>query len=297
MFHTLGVMKNQVARSSEETETTRRIAIERRLLHAADAVVAATPLDRAQMVWHYGADAERIHVIPCGVDLQQFRPQSQAVARRKLGLDPDQRLLLCVGRMEPLKGMDCLIRALALLQQRQPAWRDQLRVLLIGGGSEEQPDQWNSEQRRLAALRDELDVTDAVSFIGAQPQQMLPDYYAATDVVAVPSHYESFGLVALEALACATPVVASDVGGLSSTIEDGRSGFLVPPDNPPALAARLERVLTDDDLRRQIQQAAYQRALYYGWDSIAPRMALLYDDLIRRGQVRRLATSQLANVS
>jgi D-inositol-3-phosphate glycosyltransferase len=199
--------------------------------------------------------------------------------------------------MEPLKGMDCLIRALALLQQRQPAWRDQLRVLLIGGGSEEQPDQWNSEQRRLAALRDELDVTDAVSFIGAQPQQMLPDYYAATDVVAVPSHYESFGLVALEALACATPVVASDVGGLSSTIEDGRSGFLVPPDNPPALAARLERVLTDDDLRRQIQQAAYQRALYYGWDSIAPRMALLYDDLIRRGQVRRLATSQLANVS
>jgi D-inositol-3-phosphate glycosyltransferase len=297
MFHTLGVMKNQVARSSEETETTRRIAIERRLLHAADAVVAATPLDRAQMVWHYGADAERIHVIPCGVDLQQFRPQSQAVARRKLGLDPDQRLLLCVGRMEPLKGMDCLIRALALLQQRQPAWRDQLRVLLVGGGSEEQPDQWNSEQRRLAALRDELDVTDAVSFIGAQPQQMLPDYYAATDVVAVPSHYESFGLVALEALACATPVVASDVGGLSSTIEDGRSGFLVPPDNPPALAARLERVLTDDDLRRQIQQAAYQRALYYGWDSIAPRMALLYDDLIRRGQVRRLATSQLANVS
>lgn len=297
MFHTLGVMKNQVARSSEETETMQRIAIERRLLHAADAIVAATPLDRAQMVWHYGAEAEHIRVIPCGVDLQRFRPQPATTARQRLGIPQEQMVLLCVGRMEPLKGMDCLIRALALLQRRQPAWNNQLRVLLIGGAPEERPELWNSEQRRLAALRDELGVTSAVQFMGAQPQTVLPDYYAAADVVVVPSHYESFGLVALEALACAAPVVASNVGGLASTIEDGRSGLLVPPDNPQALADRLACLLTDADLRTRLQQGAYQRAVSYGWENIARRVSLLYDEVLTQRPAHRRVVRPLAHVS
>lgn len=297
MFHTLGVMKNRVARSVEEVETSRRVAIERQLLRAADAIVAATPLDRAQMVWHYGADPDRIRVIPCGVDLDLFRPQPQVAARVRLGLSPQEQLLLCVGRMEPLKGMDCLIRALALLYTRHPDWRDTVRVILVGGGSEAQPDLWNTEQRRLATLRVESGVADRVSFLGAQPQQRLPDYYAAADVVVIPSHYESFGMVALEALACGTPVVASHVGGLSYTIEDGRNGLLVPPDNPEALADRLERLLTDVDLALTLRHAARQRAQSYAWSSVARRMIQLYRELITRQRDRRSSARLLAHVS
>ncbi len=297
MFHTLGVMKNRVARSVEEAETSRRVAIERQLLLAADSIVAATPLDRAQMVWHYGAALDRISVIPCGVDLDLFQPQPKVDARTRLGLSPQEQLLLCVGRMEPLKGMDCLIRALALLHARQPGWRDTLRVMLIGGGSEAQPDQWNTEQRRLATLRAELGVADRVTFLGAQPQPRLPDYYAAADVVVVPSHYESFGMVALEALACGVPVVASNVGGLSYTIEDGRNGLLVPPDNPEALADQLERLLTDADLALTLRNAARQRAQSYAWSSVARRMIHLYRELIAHQRDRRSSARLLAHVS
>lgn len=297
MFHTLGVMKNQVARSAEEAETSQRIAIERQLMQEVDAIIAATPLDRAQMVWHYGADAEQISVIPCGVDLRHFQPRPQGDARARLGLPADQRLLLCVGRMEPLKGMDCLIRALALLYSRHPAWRDWLRVLLVGGAAEDQPDRWNTEQRRLAKLRAELGVTSAVSFMGAQAQKVLPDFYAAADVVVVPSHHESFGMVALEALACGAPVIASNVGGLASTIEDGHSGLLVPHDDPTALADRLEFLLTAEARRTALSGAARQRALSYGWNSVARKLCHLYADLIERGTSARPLARRLANVS
>lgn len=297
MFHTLGAMKNGVARSAEETETMQRIAIERRLLQEADVVVAATPLDRAQMVWHYGADAEQISIIPCGVDLHRFQPQPQAKVRERLGLPLDQRLLLCVGRMEPLKGMDCLIQALALLQQRQPAWRETLSVLLVGGEPEHAPERWNSEQRRLDALRKELGVTNAVRFLGAQPQDTLPDYYAAADIVTVPSHYESFGMVALEAMASGAALVASNVGGLSITIEDGRSGLLVPHDNPIALADRLELLLSDPQRSAALRHGARQRALSYGWGNIAQQVLRLYGDAIERGVVAQAAAQRLANVS
>lgn len=297
MFHTLGAMKNNVARSTEETETSQRIALERRLMHEVDGIVAATPLDRAHMVWHYGADAERISVIPCGVDLQHFQPRPQEEARLRLGLAADQRILLCVGRMEPLKGMDCLIRALALLHSRQPGWCDTVRVVLVGGAPEEHPGQWNAEQRRLAALRAELGIAGAVRFVGAQPQQILPDYYAAADAVVVPSHYESFGMVALEALACGAPVVASNVGGLSSTIEDGRSGLLVPHDDPDALANRLALVLTDEQQRATLRAAARQRALSYGWSSIARKILRLYSETIECGTLARPRVRCMANVS
>ncbi|MCS6889761.1 glycosyltransferase [Chloroflexus sp.] len=279
MFHTLGAMKNSVARSDEEVETSRRIAIERRLMREADAVVAATPLDRAQMVWHYGADASRIRVIPCGVDLHRFQPGDRAKARAELGVPASAIMLVCVGRMEPLKGMDALIRAAARLIAQHPDWRERLQVVLVGGDDEAQPERWNSEQRRLDALRRELGLAAQVQFAGAQPQERLPLYYVAADVVAAPSHYESFGLAALEALACGAAVVASNVGGLALTIEDRRSGLLVPPDDDAALAAQIERILTDAALAARLRSAAVQRAAEYGWPAIARRIAALYDEL------------------
>ncbi len=288
MFHTLGAMKNHVARSAEEVETRRRIAIERRLMHEADVIVAATPLDRAQMVWHYGADASRIRVIPCGVDLRRFQPGDQAAARAALGLDAQAIVLVCVGRMEPLKGMDALIRAAARLTQRHPAWRERLQVLLVGGEDETQTMRWNGEQRRLDRLRRELGLAQQVRFVGSQPQECLPLYYRAADVVAAPSHYESFGLAALEALACGAAVVASNVGGLALTIEDRRSGLLFPPDDDAALAAQIEHVLLDRELAAQLRAAAVQRAAEYGWPAIARRIMTLYDELLAVAPARRL---------
>ncbi|WP_298821731.1 glycosyltransferase [Chloroflexus sp.] len=280
MFHTLGAMKNSVARSEEEVETRRRIVIERRLMREVDAVVAATPLDRAQMVWHYGADASRIRVIPCGVDLRRFQPGDRAAARAELGLSDDTILLVCVGRIEPLKGMDALIRAAARLLNQYPHWRDRLQVMLIGGDDERQSARWNNEQRRLDALRRELGIAAQVRFVGAQPQERLPLYYVAADVVAAPSHYESFGLAALEALACGAAVVASNVGGLALTIEDRRNGLLVPPDDDATLAAQIERILTDAALAARLRSAAVERAAEYGWPAIARRVAILYDELV-----------------
>ncbi len=297
MFHTLGAMKNSVARSKEETESGRRIAIERRLMHEVDAVVAATPLDRAQMVWNYGADAERIRVVPCGVDLRRFRPQGRGEARAALGLPADETLLLCVGRMEPLKGMDALIRALALLRASGRPWADGLRVLLVGGEGEGRPHAWNAEQRRLDALRRELGIADRVSFLGARPQEQLPALFAAADVVAVPSHYESFGMVALEALACGAAVVASNAGGLALTVEDGRSGLLFPPDDHAALAEQIGRLLDSPSLAEGLRAGARRRAAEYAWPTIARRIAAIYEDLVAAGSASRERARPVAQVS
>jgi D-inositol-3-phosphate glycosyltransferase len=297
MFHTLGAMKNSVARSQEETESAQRIAIERRLMREVDAVVAATPLDRAQMVWHYGADTERIRTIPCGVDLERFRPGNQHEARATLGLPPDAYLLICVGRMEPLKGMDALIRALSHLRNNGHAGAPKLRLLLIGGDPEERHQLWNAEQQRLDRLRHELGVADQVHFLGARPQELLPSYFQAADIVAVPSHYESFGMVALEALATGAAVIASNVGGLALTIEDGQSGLLFPKDDAIALANQVARLLDHPEQAAALRTAARTRAIEYGWGNIARRINLVYEELVNSRQAARRANRLAAQVS
>jgi D-inositol-3-phosphate glycosyltransferase len=288
MFHTLGAMKNQVARAAEERETSRRLAVERRLIESADAIVAATPLDRAQMVWHYGAEAQGVRVVPCGVDLRRFHPRDMAGAREALELPPPpHRLLLLVGRIEPLKGIDALIQAVALLLERQPEWRGSLTALVVGGHGETERARWNAEQRRLDALRVELDVADAVRFVGARAQDQLPLFYAAADVVTMPSHYESFGMAALEGMASGRPTVATSAGGPAYVIEDGSSGLLTPPDNPPALADRLERLLADDDFRATLGVAAAERAQRFGWPSVACDIQRVYRDTLEQSTLGR----------
>jgi D-inositol-3-phosphate glycosyltransferase len=193
--------------------------------------------------------------------------------------------------------MDALVRALALLKQGKRPWAKQLRVLLIGGESEGHPQRWNAEQRRLDALRHELGIEDRVSFLGAQPQELLPSYFAAADVVAVPSHYESFGMVALEALASGAAVVAANVGGLALTIEDGRSGLLFPPDDHAALAAQIEQLIERPTEAAVLRAGARRRATEYSWPSVTRRITTIYENLVAERQAAWVARRPVAQVS
>lgn len=211
-----------------------------------------------------------------------------AQARAALDLPPPpHRLLLLVGRIEPLKGIDALIRAVALLLERRPEWRGSLTALVVGGAGEGERSRWNAEQRRLDALRAELGLRDAVRFAGARPQEQLPLFYAAADIVTMPSHYELFGMAALEGLACGRPVVATSAGGPAFVVEDGVSGLLTPPDNHHALADRLERLLADDELRAAVGQAARARAQRFGWGAVAADILRIYRDTLAQTTLDR----------
>jgi len=285
MFHTLGKMKNRVARRAEEQEPPARLEAERRLVREADHLVAATPLEKAQLSWLYGATPSHITVIPPGVDVQRFRPIPKMEARRILGFPPERRYVLFVGRIEPLKGLETLMRAVAILAQDCPTWTRDFAVVVIGGDPDATAD---AEMQRLQQLREELGITDLIAFLGAKAQETLPYYYNAADVVVMPSDYESFGLVALEAMACGTPVIASDVGGLLYLVRDGETGLRVPRRQPIALARALDRLLRDEALRQRLGENARRWAQGFAWSIIADRVLNLYDEVLKtnRGRAR-----------
>lgn len=275
MFHTLAELKNAAARHPDDLEPRPRLEAERRIARGADRLVAANPVERAHLAWYYGADADRVRVIPCGVDIGLFSPRDSCEARARLGLDAD-RVLLYVGRLAPIKGVETLLRALALLKADGFGARD-LRLLVVGGGIEER---WDGEGGRLRALARRLGVEAWVEFRGAQPQDLLPEYYAAADLCLMPSLYESFGMVALEAMACGVPVIGSRVGGLAVTIREGVTGALVPEGDPRALAVRIGVLLADEPRRRALGRQAARWARRFRWPCIAAEVARLYGDLL-----------------
>lgn len=279
MFHTLGHMKNSVASSVEEWETEQRLEGEMEVMDLADRLVAATPLERAQMVWLYGADAAKIDIVPCGVDLSLFRPIPKDEAKQILDLPFQRCVILFVGRIEPLKGIDTLLKAIALLAPEMPCWRDELSVVIIGGAPGAGIEKVSAELARLERLRADLGIEDLVTFQGAQDQDTLVYYYSAAEMVVMPSRYESFGMVALEAMACGTPVVASKVGGLAFSVQDGRTGFLVPDGDAETMATRIRLLLKDNDLRQQLGQQAAQWAHRYSWSVIANQIVELYQEV------------------
>jgi D-inositol-3-phosphate glycosyltransferase len=281
MFHTLGKMKNHVAQRVEEQEIDERISGESHLMQVVDRLVAANPIDRQHMLDLYQAPADKITVIPCGADLTLFHPVPRDEAREELGIPEARKLVTFVGRIEALKGVDTLFRAVAHLVEQDPTWRERMMVAIVGGTPEDETDDLTPEMRRLRTLRDELALNDVISFVGAQPQETLPYFYSAAEVVVMPSHYESFGMVAVEATACGTPVIASNVGGLTYTIKDGVNGFLVPPKEPTALAERMEAILTNPALRDHMGNAGVQRANRFSWIAVADQILQLV------GEVRR----------
>jgi D-inositol-3-phosphate glycosyltransferase len=280
MFHTLAAMKNRVARTEEERATPVRLESEGRLMREADRIVAATQAELAQMQWLYHADTSRVVVIPPGVDTARFYPIPADEAKEYVGVSRGDRMILYVGRVEPLKGIDTLLEACALLQKQSILRRHRVCLAIIGGEPDTSPEQMSAEMARLKTLRVSLDLDDFVTFLGRRDQDSLPYYYSAAETVVVPSHYESFGLVALESMACGRPVVASETGGLAYLVRDGETGFHVPAGDAQALADKLRILLDDDDLRRELGRQAAEYARAYAWPVIIDQVIDLYRILV-----------------
>jgi D-inositol-3-phosphate glycosyltransferase len=274
MFHTLGRMKNRIAQSSGQLETDLRVNTEQQLMHEVDYLVAATPAERMQLMWLYDAPMRRIKVIPPGVDINHFRPVPPSEARQIIGMPANEKMLLFVGRIEPLKGVDTLMQAIALLYEQVPDRTHNLYLAIIGGDVRRQ----DAEMAHLHDLREELGLREVVAFLGARSQDTLHYYYSAAEAVIMPSHYESFGMVALEAMACGTPVVASEVGGLAYLVQDGVTGFHVPDRDPGELAAKIRLLLENECLRQEMADTAVRYAQQYSWHCIAAQIHNLYAD-------------------
>lgn len=256
MFHTLGAVKNTLIVGEEEPEL--RLETERELAQDCSYIIAATPQEKRALIRYYGAKPERICVVPCGVNSELFRPVDKLVARQRLGLNGD-KLIVFVGRIEPLKGIDQLLRAVPLLPDTQG-----LRLLIIGG------DKYSRDEiERLRELARTLRIEDMVDFPGLVKQEELPWFYSAADVCVSPSHYESFGLVPLESLACGTPVVATDVGAARSVIRDETAGYVVADNSPSLLADKIALVLARPRIDAASIQLIRSSVNRFNWDKTA----------------------------
>ena len=280
MFHTLGLMKNRVAQRPEEIEGEYRIEGEQEVLRKTDRIVAATTAEYAQLLWLYQADMSKIIVIPPGVDVCRFYPIPSDEAKEFIGIPPCDRMLLFVGRIEPLKGLDVLIEAIGIMHRKEVLKENPFCLSIIGGDPEESTEQASIEMKRIKSLSEQYGLKDLVTFLGARSQDSLPYYYSAAEAVVVPSQYESFGMVALEAMACGTPVVASQIGGLAFLVQDGVTGYTVPVDDPEALASHLTLLLQDTALRDQMGKQAVKLAQDYAWEKIADKLIPAYENLL-----------------
>lgn len=255
VFHTLGAVKNATGIGEDEPEL--RIETERHLAGSCHHIIATTDREKDDLVLHYGASPDRISVVPCGVNLALFHLKDKEAAKRQLGFD-GEKVVLFVGRIEPLKGIDRLLRAMTYLQNGQ-----RLRLVVVGGDEHSQ-----HEIERLRNMTRDLHIEGSVTFPGLIKHEKLPCFYNAADVCVIPSYYESFGLVALESMACGTPVVGTDVGGLKNIIHQGETGYVVSDNTPEHLAEKIALLLsrqTDTQLALLIRESVAG----FSWSNIA----------------------------
>ncbi len=278
MFHTLGILKNTRNRRKAEMESEERIGIEKGIMKSADVLVAPSPWEKERMISYYGADPEKIRVIPCGVDLTLFRPIPQAKATRTLGLSR-RKFVLFVGRIDAIKGIDLLIRAIDCLIKKSCLGKHDIGLIIVGGDKDADPRIETHEMQRLRKMVSRLNLEEEVAFWGAQRQDLLPLFYSAAEALILPSRYESFGMVALEAMGCGTPVIASRVGGLQYTVQDGQNGLLFSEGNWKELAERIRDVIVSPDLKRNLGQAALRRAKKFNWPKVAKDVLSVYRSL------------------
>jgi D-inositol-3-phosphate glycosyltransferase len=271
--HTLAKVKNAFLAPGDEPESAERLSGESEVIATADVLVASTDDEWENIACLYGASHDRVKSIYPGVDHDLFAPGSRATARAELGLG-DEFILAYVGRIQPLKGLELALRA---VDQLIPALDKEIKLIVVGGASGHAGEK---ERDSLLELARSLGISDAVRLEGAKPHALTPLYYRAADALVVCSYSESFGLSALEAQACGTPVVATDVGGLRHIVKDGVTGFLVDPRDPSVFAARLKTLLADEDLRREFSTASLASSAAFSWERTAGELADLYECLI-----------------
>jgi len=267
MFHTLGAVKNSIGIGKEEPEL--RIESEQEVIGSCHRIIASTAKEREYLINHYGASPDKIAVIPCGVNLDLFKPVDKEAARKELGLD-HQKVILFVGRIEPLKGLEKLLGALTYIEGEKPP------LLMIVGGDEHSRGQVHTLQR----LAKDLQIEDRVSFIGSVAQDRLPLFYSAADVCAIPSYYESFGMVALESLACGTPIVANNVGGMRYMVSQGEMGRIVKDNSPHNLASEISELFRQPEGNGQHIKTRRDTITQFSWATIASRILHEYKGLL-----------------
>lgn len=307
-YHSLAAVKYGTLSQRPAIAET-RLQVERQILEQADCVVATSPQEKdhlRSLVSQQGY----VEVIPCGTDLDKFHLMPKTEARKALGFRPDDQIVMYVGRFDARKGIETLVRAFAQLKQHSrssptnldalilnpQASLPTLRLVIVGGSDPDQPD--GQERLRLEQLAHELGIAAQTSFVGRVGHDRLPLYYTAADVCAIPSHYEPFGLVAIEAMACGTPVVASDVGGLKFTVVPEETGLLVPPQDIGAWAGAIDRILTDDlwvhKVRRQAPARVQQN---FSWTGVAVQLSDLYRRMLAQSLLGLSAFSQMESLS
>jgi glycosyltransferase involved in cell wall biosynthesis len=288
-YHSLGAVKYRTVTNIPAIATT-RLAIEKACLETADRVLATSPQEEEHMRKLVSTQGT-IEMIPCGTDLNKFGAIRRQEARQKLGIAPDAKVVIYVGRFDPRKGIETLVRAIA-----QSNWRGCSDLkLIIGGGS--RPGQSDGIERdRIESIVAEMNLSDITLFPGRLDDDTLPIYYAAADACVVPSHYEPFGLVAIEAMASRTPVIASNVGGLRFTVVPEVTGLLAPPKDEAAFASAIERILADPALRDRLGETGRQRVeIAFSWESVASRLTNLYGRLL--SQTASISTKKKPQVA
>lgn len=277
MFHTLAYLKNRIARSPQELEGSLRLASEKKIVQEVDGIITATEIEKEELQQHYAAVPQKITVLPPGVDLCRFYPIPQDEAKAVIGIPSTEKVILYVGRIEPLKGIDNLLKAIALLRKSDVLTTCPHYVAIIGGDPDKPRELLDQEMRHLQDMNCCMGLDDMVVFLGKKAQDSLPYYYSASEVVVMPSHYESFGMVALESMACGTPVIATKVGGLELLVQNEVTGLSVPDDDPQSLAIQLKRMLcSKEGLREALSKNCLEFAQGFSWSIITRELIEIY---------------------
>lgn len=279
-FHTLALMKNLVARDTAEKEDDSRVLAESQLCQNMNHIIATSQSDKSYLQYLYDAEESHITVIPPGVNTELFRPIDQLEARAHIGIEGQQKMILFVGRIEPLKGIDMLMYAMKIVTKRNP--NSPVCLCVVGGDISQPPIAWPSTLRSLDAIRHILHMSASVKFVGKQKQEELPYFYNAAEMVVMPSHYESFGMAALESMSCGVPVITTNAAGVSSLIDEKHSSLITSVNNPLLLASQIETLLHAPEKRSQMGHDIRQNVLDLSWDNIASQIVDVYDTVITR---------------
>jgi glycosyltransferase involved in cell wall biosynthesis len=290
-FHALGYVR-QIHQGKSDKFPPERIEIERQIVQNADAVIAECPQDKNDLIEYYNAPLERITVIPCGFSAKEFYPINREIACALLGLKTEEKILLQLGRMVPRKGVDNVVRSLGNLKSSGVPYR----LVVVGGETDDPNPMACPEIARLQKIAREQGVEDKVTFVGRKNREMLKYYYCAADVFISTPWYEPFGITPLEAMACGTPVIGSNVGGIKYSVLDGKTGFLVPPNNPAELASKVEELMSNPALHLQMKKASIQRVKEnFTWQKVATLVAELYKQIQVPAMVSKSRTQESIN--